>query len=697
MKLLFYDKFFESLIKLPKGIQKKVIDFQKKFREDSKSAAINLEQISTFKDKTLRSARIDDTYRAILKSPDSGETFYLLWVDHHDEAYQWAKSKVFQWNEHTQSMQVFTAPDEIEMIKPVIDQTIGNGLFIANSNEELLRIGVPDILLPSVRGINSFNGLEEIEKFIPADVFENLFYLADGANIEHLIFEVEEGKIPTNLRDEQVSSINNQRSFIELSDDTLFNEILSGNLDKWKYYLHPSQSKLVYGNFPGTLKVSGGAGTGKTVAALHRLKYLSENRKSGEKILFTTYTKALTENIKELVKGLNINQSNVTIQNIDALAFELVKEYQIFDKEIRVFGINAVKTPNEVWEKILETELIAFESDFLLKEYQDVILYNNVKTLQEYMKTPRTGRGVPLSRRQRQDVWSLVEKYNEVKNELAYFHKEELYNALGDYLRKENLKPFDYCLVDELQDFSNVELRLLKSFVEEKANDLFLVGDPLQKIYDRNINFSKVGINVRGKKSRRLRINYRTTEEIKKLAISIIQDSHYDNFDGDEEQKNGYISLFHGLKPKYIIFKTKEDEIDHVIKQIRHLYENGYKYSDIAITARTKDGLKDFHSYLHNNTIPYLKYEDGKWNGNPEGIKLLTFHGIKGLEFKQVYLVNVNERNCPKLPFDFEKYSDEEKESYMRNEKSLLYVAVSRAIENVEISGIGQKSGLIRV
>jgi len=131
---------------------------------------------------------------------------------------------------------------------------------------------------------------------------------------------------------------------------------------------------------------------------------------------------------------------------------------------------------------------------------------------------------------------------------------------------------------------------------------------------------------------------------------------------------------------------------------INRVYEFPVQVQAVFVYARDLlRSRQDFHSYLHNNTIPYFKYEDGKWHGNPEGIKLLTFHGIKGLEFKQVYLVNVNERNCPKLPFDFEKYSDEEKESYMRNEKSLLCVAVSRAIENVEISGIGQKSGLIRV
>jgi superfamily I DNA/RNA helicase len=697
MKLLFYDKFFDSLIQLPKGIQKKVVDFQKKFRENSKSSGIHLEPISTFKDSSLRTARIDQTYRAIIKSPDAGDTYYLLWVDHHDKAYDWAQNKLFQWNNQVQSMQVFTAPEAISMAEDINEIVIENGLFGAFENSKLLNIGVPEVLLPSIRSINNLDELENIEKFIPAEVFENLFYLTDGANIDHLISEIEEGKLKAEEIDLQVTSINNQRNFIELTDDTLFNEVLSGNLNKWKYYLHPSQRKLVNSTFSGTAKITGGAGTGKTVAALHRLKYLSEKCNPLDKILFTTYTKALTENLTSLAKDLNINESNITIKNIDALAFDLVKEYNLYDSDLKVFGLNAVKSPEEIWETVLETELVAFDSDFLNKEYQDVIIYNNVTSLNEYLRTSRTGRGKPISRRIRSEIWVYLQKYQELKNQLGFYHKEELYNKLFDYLQSNKITPFDYCLVDELQDFSNVELRLIRAFVKEKKNDLFMVGDPLQKIYDRKINFSRIGINVRGKKSRRLRINYRTTEEIKKLAISIINDCYYDNFDGEEEEKNGYVSLFHGVKPIYKVFKTKDAEIQKIVDQIQVLIEGGYKYSDIAISSRTKNGIKDFQSKLHNESIPYYRYESGSWNGNADGVRLLTFHAIKGLEFKQVFLVDVNDRNCTKIPFYFENYSDDEKNNYLRNEKSLLYVAVTRAIENVEISGIGNKSSFITI
>jgi len=695
MKLLFYDKFFDSLISLPKGIQKKVIDFQKKFRENSKSSGIHLEPILTFKDKTLRSARIDDTYRAIIKLPDNGDVYYLLWVDHHDKAYEWATNKVFQWNDATQSMQMFTAPEATAYYQEKVTNEDIESFFTKFGFDKLLKIGVPEILLPSITKVNSLDDLEELEPFIPTDVFENLFYLLDGADIDNLIFEIEEGKVQALEFEAKVSSINNQRSFIELTDDNLFNEILSGSLNKWKYYLHPSQRKLVNGNFNGSVKVTGGAGTGKTVAALHRLKALAETKKTEEKILFTTYTKALTENLTVLIQGMDFNKNGIQIVNIDKLVRKLVFDYNIADENYKVFEFDSVINPTEIWDELISSQLTKFSPEFLEAEYKDVILYNNVLTLEDYYRTSRKGKGKPISRRQRTEIWDYVEKFKTYKAEKTLFYKDEIYNLLHAHLKENSITPFDYCIVDELQDFSNVELRLVRCLVKEKPNDLFMVGDPMQKIYERNINFSSMGINVRGNRSKRLRINYRTTEEIKRLALSIIQDCHYDNFDGDDEDKAGYVSLFHGIKPSYSVFKTQNEEIEYILNKINELEQGGYKYGDIAVFARTKDTVKDYRNVLHKNGIPYTDSVDK--NNNSGFVSLLTFHSCKGLEFKIVFLVDVNERTFPKLPYNFKEMDKEWQKNYLKSEKSLFYVAVSRAIENVLISGVGEKTKIINL
>lgn len=695
MKLLFYDKFWESMLELPKGAQKKVLEFNKKFRENPKSSAIHLEPISSFKDQSLRSARVDQSYRAIIKVPDEGNAYYLMWVDNHDEAYRWAENKIFQWNENTESMQVFTAPEEVPV--QLDDEKTGEnkGLFSLYSQKQLLKIGVPEILLPSIRKITDINDLEKIEKYLPSDVFENLFYLSDGADIAHLIREVQGGKTDGSNIDEQVNSINNQRNFIELTDDSLFNEVLSGSLNKWKYYLHPSQRKLVAGNFNGSVKISGGAGTGKTVAAMHRLKHLSANRKPGEEILFTTFTRALTDNLKTLIKGLDVDLENICIQNIDAFAYEQAKELGIFEEGFKVFEFNNIKQPDDIWEEIISHSLIPFDIDFLMKEYQEVVLYNNIKDMKSYLNVSRIGREKPVSRRQKAALWELFTEYRKIRIDDGYYHREEVFNQLSEHFSSVDDKPFDYILVDELQDFSNVELRYIRSMVAPKSNDLFMVGDPLQTIYNRKINFSSVGINIRGRRSQRLRINYRTTEEIRKYATNIIKDAEFDDFDGGNEAKNGYRSLFHGALPVYDVYKTKREEVDAVLNQVNTLSKAGYKLSDIALACRLKNSIKDFQTALHQNEVPYYRFENGSWHGNKDGVRLLTLHALKGLEFRHVILADVNERSCPKLPADFEYMSEPEKEIHLRNEKALMYVAISRAIESVYISGVGNRSGML--
>ncbi len=697
MKLLVYDKFWDAFVKLNKKTQKNVLSFKKKFRENPKSAAIHLEPISTFRDQSLRTARIDQKYRAIIKVPETGDTYYLLWVDNHDEAMDWAKNKLFPWNEHTQSIQVFTAPEviekEVSKEATLVSKPLEQSVFSAYNDEKLTAIGVPEVLLPSVRKIADLEGLERLENYLPQDAFEHLFYLLDGANIDYLISEINEGKVDSETLIDQLNSPNNQRSFIELADDAMFNEVMEGHLDKWKYYLHPSQRTLVNKNFKGPVKVTGGAGTGKTVAALHRLKYLASLLPNGKSpILFTTFTHALTSNLKHQVSELKVSEKKVHIENIDALAFSLARRYKLMDENTRVFGLSAVKSPSDIWDDLLENELVEYDKDFLEREYEQVVLYHDIKELKEYLRIARTGRGKPISRRSRAALWSLFEKYKKAKRLIHTYHKEEVYNMVANYLKAHQEYPFSHGIVDELQDLSNVELRFIRALVEEKPNDLFFVGDPMQTIYNRKINFSKVGIHVRGKRSKRLRINYRTTEEIKKLAVSTIADCHYDNFDGEAEEKNGYISLRRGERPSYLLFKTKTEELDYIHSSIAQLAELGCAYSEIAIVCRTNDSVKEFQHYFHREKLPYYVLSGKKKTGDQKGIRLVTFHSIKGLEFKYVFIADVNSRTCPQIPYNFESKDEDFKADYLKSERSLLYVVISRAIEGVIISGIGNPS-----
>ena len=692
MRLYIHDKCMEQLFELPKPIQKKVLEFQRKFRENPKAEAIHLEPISTFKDPNLRTARIDLKYRAIISVPKTGLNYYMIWVDNHDEAMDWAKNKLFEWNDETQAAHIFTVTEELStQVEQSSDVTAG--LFSDYSELDLLEIGVPKPLVPLALSIQNLNELEQAETYFPPDAFENLFYLSDDVNIEILKAEINEGK----KAEDAEESLNNRRFFIEADDDVL-SEYLNGDLLKWQIFLHSSQRRLVESSYKSSVKVTGGAGTGKTVVALHRLKYLSSlpSQSDNRKIVFTTFTRSLTQNLIKLTQQMGIEASKFTIINIDAMVKDLALEYGIINTTHRVLDMYQSKGALELWEEILETNLSEFDPKFLNDEVQKVILFNNVKYESVYLRTSRLGRGRPITRKQKMEVWSLYEIYKKHKQETLFLDRSELFNITTDFFSNQKPKPFRFLIADEIQDLSNVELRFIRSLVEEKPNDLFLVGDPYQQIYVKNINFTKAGIHIRGKRSRKLRINYRTTDEIKKLAISAIDGISYEDFDGEKEDLKGYLSLFHGKKPTYSLYKTKIEEIDYVKNLIVEHKTSGLNYKDIALAFRTKDAQKEFKTALHNSSIPY--YDINSDSGNPNGVVLSTFHSMKGLEFKAVFLCDVNSRTSPLLFSSFNELDENDKEAYLKSEKSLLYVAISRAINTLSITGTGNlKSEIIKI
>lgn len=652
MKLFIYDKFWDAFIGLNKATQVKVTEFISKFRTNSKSAAIHLESINTFKDQSLKTARIDQKYRAILKEVKASEVYLLTWVDNHDEAMDWAKNKKIDWNEDIQSFQVFNLKEEVKELKlTTSSETLFMGMY---GDKDLKKIGVPEILIPSILKVSDYDDLEKIEPYLPFDVFENLFYLLDGASLDNILTEIAEGL--SRNESEKYSSQNNRRSFIELTDDNIFNEALLGSLHKWKYYLHPSQATFVNRDFKGAIKLSGGAGTGKTVVALHRLKYLASELQNDIPILFTTFTKELTDNIKVLADELNIPKAKYRVKNIDALAFQLATKYGLLKPTDKVFGLSSVKKPEEVWSKVLDEELTSFDEEFLQEEYEEVILMQNVNSLDGYLKASRVGRGKAISRKDRMVIWRLVDSFNNIKELDSLFYKEEVYNLVSSFLLENEYVLFSHIIVDELQDFSNIELQFIRSLTSEGENDLFLVGDPFQNIYNKRINFSNAGINIRGSRSRRLRINYRTTEEIKSLAFSVLKNTEFDNFDGKSESKKGYLSLFHGVNPEYNLYRTKQEELDAVSKDIQQLIIDGYSYNDVVVASRTNDALNDFRNYFHQHNTPYTT--KNLLNKSSEGVRLTTFHGMKGLEFKHVFLVDVNNRTLPKLPYNYRSLLD---------------------------------------
>jgi superfamily I DNA/RNA helicase len=702
--LAIYDKVWEAIFGLPRHAQKSFSDFVRKFRENSKSSGIHLEPISTFADPQLRTARVSNKYRAIIRVPKTGTTYHLLHVDNHDEAMAWARRKVFNWNENTESYQVYTIPEATEVESPALQPPTApaaapNSIF-AQTDDELLAIGVPEVLLPSVRQVNDQDSLEQLYDYLPIEALENLSMLLEGAEYHTILREVDAGKSNAENRTEQEQSANNQRSFFDLTDDDLLNEMLNGKVAKWRIFLHPSQRKIVEGQFKGPTKVTGGAGTGKTVAALHRARMLEQQGKATREqpILFTTYTKALSQNLEKELQALGCNPVIVQLRSVDAFVVESARAAGLIDGG-KILDFPGSKTALNLWREVTDFRTSPFSPNFLDDEYREVLLHQNIKDKATYFTASRRGRQRRVTRKDRMEIWELFLAYEEEKQRQGYHDLYEIYNLLTGHFDALQEKPFRHVIADELQDFSNVHLRLLRSAVAEGANDLFLVGDPLQKIYRRRIVFSEAGINIRGRRSQRLKINYRTTERIRKAAINVVRGIEFSDFEDGVEPVKGYVSLRIGQEPSYDVFRTKEEEVASVVRQLSDYLsakETGGRAvpaQEICIATRRRSDAKVFRKALHRAGIPYYDLTEGRVpTGDVEGgVRLSTFHNLKGLEFKVVFLGNLSKSTFPFHPADFQNWTEGEREMHHERERSLLYVAITRAIVEAHLSGVGER------
>ena len=315
---------------------------------------------------------------------------------------------------------------------------------------------------------------------------------------------------------------------------------------------------------------------------------------------------------------------------------------------------------------------------------------------------PRVGRTKALSRKQRIGIWKLVEKYNALKQERRVVDRLELFNETTNYLNENNIHPYTNVIADEFQDFSNPELKFLRALVAEGKNDLFLTGDPIQRIYNgRKINFGAAGINVRGVRSRKLKINYRTTEPIKRVAVSVVKGVDYDDMDGGKESTNGYVSLIHeGVAPQYKIVDDANSEVQQVVEWMKECLDSNIKLSEICIAAPSMNLLKEMQSRLHHDGTDYRVLKGTQKQGCSNGVDLCTFHSLKGLEYRVVILMGVNERNLPSKATEGYPFSGMDKvaqKEYLSSKRSLLYVAITRARQLVYMVGFGEPSGLLDV
>ena len=696
LRVAIFDEFLDAFARIPRAQQKKVNKFLRKFREDPTNPSINYESISTFKDPNLRTVRIDQAYRAIVLKPEIGNVYVLLWVDNHDEAMQWAARKRIAIHPETGSLQVISAEPVVVAPAPV-EAEVALALFDHVRDRELSRLGVPPDQVAAVRGMLTVEQLDQAQAQLPPEAFEALHWLADGETLETVEAAMAiavEADVDTDDFEAALERDSSKRRFVLVDDDATLEAMLDAPLEKWRVFLHPSQRRLVYRNWNGPVRVLGGAGTGKTVVAMHRAAYLAEKvfREPGDRILFTTFTRNLALDIRANLATLCSPDAlaRIEVVHLDKWVQDLLQNAG-YKYEVKWWGSGGQL--QGLWDQaeVLGAGL-GFPTGFFRDEWERVVQAQGCETWEHYKKASRSGRGVRMSRGQRRQAWPVFEEYRHLLEKHGLREPEDALRDAKALLDQGSIRlRVRSILVDEAQDMSTHAFALLRAVIpDERPNDLFIAGDGHQRIYRKQVVLSRAGVNIMGR-GRRLRINYRTTDEIRRYAVALLEGIAFDDLDAGEDSTAGYRSLMHGEVPELRVGDTFEDEAEAIAEWL-----TGVELRRCCLVARTHKLVARYSDALQDRGIETQKIQASAADDHSKpGLRVATMHRVKGLEYDRIILAGLTDKAMP-----FEDQIERTKDKSVQREaelmeRALLYVAITRARRAVLVTAHGTVSGWI--
>lgn len=667
--------YIDSLRKLTPNESHLGINLISKFINDRTQPGIDLERFVSTRSPDIWTCRIDRDLRAVVYK--DGETWFFLYADHHREAHRWIERRKIGRHNITGELQIVQIIETLEeIVVPVYQHgSIVAGLFDNNSDEYLISLGVHPEYLPTIREIRTQSQLSDFYSSIQEEVWERLSRVALG--------EIVAPPIPISVSTPVSQIPEEQRRFYLIENNDDLQRLLQAPLEKWLVFLHPSQKSLAKKNFNGPAKVTGSAGTGKTVVAIHRAKFLASQ---GKKVLITSYVTTLCKNLEKNLKLLCTEEElkNIKINSLHSEVLELLRS----NGENRITPISTDKI-REMIDAFYSPGL-PLNVKGLVDEWETIIQSYGITTWDQYRDVSRIGRGIALKTEDRKKVWSILEKVINKLNSRSMYDWSTVCRIASEKLVNSAItRPYDSIIVDEVQDLKPQELIFLSNLAGHKQNNLFLVGDSGQRIYSRAFNLNKLGINVKGRSSI-LNINYRTSEQIRKFADKLLSEN-CDDMDGGMESRNKTKSMFGGPDPLLKSFDSKSKQYSFISSEIKKLISKGLKYSEIAIFAINKSLLDSISSELNYNDIKTRFLSETDSSNDPLSVNLGTMHRAKGLEFKVVFVIDVSNDNIPQR---FTKsISDPIDKAYeISKEKSLLYVSITRARDEVFITWVGEPS-----
>ena len=679
MPTLIAESLVNAVTRLDAAGAKRAWDFLAKFLANPAQPSLSLERITRARDRDVWSGRISQGLRAVIHQ--DGDTYTVLYAGPHDDAYDWARTHTFERNQATGEMQIVAAPHSVEAAAPQSVEAAAPhvpdrapGLLAAHGDAYLLSLGLPPTWLPVMRTVTSEEQLLDVSAKLPEYVADRLLDLAAGKLVTP--------PLPIKLDLPAVEHPDaGQRVFLLESQDDL-RRLLDAPLAAWLVFLHPSQRRLAEGSFNGPLKITGSAGTGKTVVALHRARHLAAQ---GRRVLLTSYVTTLCANLERNLALLCSarERERIKVSTVHSAALALLTQ-----AGRRVTPCNDDDV-HALIEQARQRQGCPLDLDLLTGEWEAVIQAAGITSWDEYRTASRAGRGSPLSVRERKVIWEVIAEARAALERKGLVTWSELCRLAAELLRDGIVtSPYDAVIVDEAQDLGPQELRLLAALAGDGPNGLTLVGDGGQRIYGRPISLKPLGIDVRGR-SYVLRLNYRTTAQIRRFAESILGDTA-DDLDGGRDDRRRVRNLVGGPEPALRGFAEADAQHGYVVEQIERLLRDGLQPEEIAVFARKKDLLEPLKARLRQAGQHYHVLSSG--DGAGAGINLATMHRAKGLEYKAVFVIDVSDDQVPAGRAYRNVKDPRAREEALQQERQLLYVSVTRARDEVHLTWVGEPS-----
>ena len=699
-KMAMSADFLAAFAKLPSQQQRAVRTMISRFEHDSRGSGLNYERITNAKDANMRSLRIDGSYRAVVLKPEKGDVHMLLWADKHDDAYDWATRHVCSINEETGALQVYQP--RLGVDQTVDDDTAraegreqqgdsADAIFGGLKHRELVRVGVPAEMVGEVLDIRTEEALDDLAPRLPSEAYDSLYLYMAGDTYEEIVLDREapDKAVDTTDFEAALGRDDSRARFVVIENDLELEEMFNAPLERWRVFLHPSQRRLVERHWNGPVRVLGGAGTGKTVVAMHRARWLAKELEPGQRILFTTFTRNLAADIRNNLRAICSPEEmeRIEVSNLDQWVHGFLrgKRYRFrlsFGRDREAWREALAKKPRDT----------TFSNAFYSDEWEQVIQANGITAREEYLRVRRTGRGTRLNRAARVAIWGVFEEYRARLAERGIMEVADCYRAATALLEDGRTGGnFAAVIVDEAQDMIAPAWRLIRAIAPEGQDDLFIVGDAHQRIYSRHrVVLGHCGIEIRGR-ARKLRLNYRTTEETRRWAANLLEDRSIDDLDGGSDDNSRIRSAANGPEPRLEQFADRDGQTNWIIAYLTDLDDRDEPLRGVCVVARTGQERDAIVEELADADLSVEVLETDSPDESSEGVRLATMHRVKGLEFDHMVIASVNKGIVP-LPAAAYSVDWQERAAAETAERALLYVAATRAKKELAVLSFGERS-----